>query len=309
MAFIRGGKVNPKLEKIILNLKSRNALPKKMDMTSVGPYSYANVYDEVNSAVISDSVACGFDKDPATALMKSLSEFIETKAFHEGFKNGIASCQTERSDGFAAYPTNDASICKAQARKNARAEAIERFVWANWWDDESIGFTVKKLNDINLTQAQTFFCEEIQKSFSVEKIIAVYPYFENVGSENLVIFVGFLKNGGVVSGGACGEKAESTTDRALSELYRHGLSIKRMRDGLVESGTFYEKRLWFFSTPKGQTLAEQRLSKVGTAKIILPTVKFDEEVPHAFSDLFYVHRYLFDNQPKFIGGQLERFCI
>lgn len=309
MAFIRGGKVNPKLEKIILGLKSRNALPKKMDMTSVGPYSYANVYDEVNSAVISDSVACGFDKDPETALMKSLSEFIETKAFKEGFKNGMASCQTERSDGLAAYPTNDASICKAQARKNARAEAIERFVWANWWDDESIGFTKKKLNDINLTQAQTFFCDEIQKNFSVEKIIAVYPYFENMGSENLFIFVGFLKNGGVVSGGACGENAESTTDRALSELYRHGLSIKRMRDGLVEPGTFYEKRLWFFSTPKGQTLAEQRLSKVGTAKIILPTVKFDEEVPHSFSDLFYVHRYLFDNQPKFIGGQLERFCI
>ena len=301
--------MNPKLEKIILDLKSRNALPKKMEMTSVGPYTYANVYDELNSAVISDSVACGFDKDPATALMKSLSEFIETKAFHEGIKNGIASCQTKRSDGFAAYPTVDSAICKAQAKKNAHSEAIERFVWANWWDDESIAFSKNQLSDINLTQAQNIFCAEIQNSFSVEKIIAVYPQFEKVGFESLVIFIGFLKNGGVISGGACGEKADSTIDRALSELFRHGLSVKRMREGLVKPGTFYENRLWFFSTPEGQMLVEKRLAKIGTAKIILPEAQYDEEVSHSYSDLFYVHRYLFSNQPEFIGGQLERFCI
>lgn len=301
--------MNPKLEKIILELKSRSALPKKMEMTSVGPYSYANVYDELNSAVISDSVACGFDKDPTIALMKSLSEFIETKAFHEGIRNGVASCQTKRSDGFAAYPTNDAAICKTQAQKNARSEAIERFVWANWWDDESIAFNKNNFSDMNLTQAQKVFCTEIQNSFSVEKIIAVYPHFEKVGSESLVIFIGFLTNGGVISGGACGEKSDSTIDRALSELFRHGLSVKRMREGLAKPGTFYENRLWFFSTPKGQTLVEKRLAKVGTAKVILPKAQFDEEVSHSFSDLFYVHRYLFNNQPEFIGGQLERFCI
>ena len=309
MAFIRGGEVNPKLEKIILDLKSKNALPKKMEMTSVGPYTYANVYDELNSAVISDSVACGFDKDPATALMKSLSEFIETKAFHEGIKNGTASCQTKRSDGFAAYPALESAICKTQAQKNAHSEAIERFVWANWWDDESIAFSKHQLSGINLSQAQKIFCTEIQNSFSVEKIIAVYPHFEKVETETLVIFIGFLKNGGVISGGACGEKVDSTIDRAMSELYRHGLSVKRMREGSAKPGTFYENRLWFFSTPEGQALVEKRLSKAGTTKIILPEARFDEEVSHSFSDLFYVHRYLFNNQPEFIGGQLERFCI
>lgn len=301
--------MNPNLEKIILLLKAKKALPKKMEMTSVGGYSFANVYDTVNSAVISDSVACGFDTDPATALMKSLSEFIETKAFHEGIKNKQASCLTKRSDGFAAYPTIEPTICRIKAQKNARNEAIERFVWANWWDDESVAFTKNHLDEAHLTPAQKKFCSEIQNNFAVENIVVVYPSFEDVGSEKLIIFIGFLKNGGVISGGACGEDSVSTIDRSLSELYRHGLSVKRMRDGTVKPETFYENRLWFFSTPAGQSLVENRLSKLGTKKIVLPSAKFDEEVSHSNSDLFYVHRFLFNNQPEFMDGKLERFCI
>ena len=278
-------------------------------MTSVGAYCFANVFDELNSEVISDSVSCGFDKDPATALMKGLSEFIESKAFHEGYKNGVPSCLTERSDGFAAYPTSEVDICKIQAQKNAHHEAVERFVWAKWWDDESIGFDRRDLDDLNLTESQNIFCSEIQNNHSIEKIIAIYPHFEKTGTESLVIFIGFLKNGGVISGGACGENQTTTIDRALSELFRHGLSVKRIRQGLVKASTFYEKRLHHFSTAQGQTSVENRLSKIGTAKVILPKAQFDEEVAHSFSDLFYVHRYLFESQPEFIGGKLERFCI
>ncbi|MBL7542852.1 MAG: hypothetical protein JNL11_03505 [Bdellovibrionaceae bacterium] len=300
--------MNQKLEKIILALKAKNALPKKMEFTSVGPYTFANVYDELNSPFISDSVACGFDLDPATALLKSLSEFIEGKAFKQGFKRAISSCLTERSHGFAAYPKCEL-LYEQQAQMNARNEAVERLVWSNWWDDESIAFSKKDLSQIKLNLNEKAFCAEIQKSYSVEKIIAVYPHFEKTRSENLIIFVGYLNNGGVISGGACGEDENKTIDRALSELFRHGLAVKRMRENSLVPETFYEKRLWYFSTLDGQNLVDSRLSKTGFNKIKLPSGKFSEEIPHSLSDLFYVHRYLFDNQPEFMGGRLERFCI
>ncbi len=301
--------MSPQLENIIIQLKAKSALPKKMEVSSVGSYCFANMFDEVPSGIISESVSCGFDKNPDLAILKGLSEFFENRAFKEGFENGIESCRTDRSDGFAAFPVSETLNYKVDARKNALQEAIERLVWANWWDDCSVGFDLLSMDDISLSHSQIKFLKNIKTQYGLKKILAVYPHFENVGNESLVILVGFFDNGGVVSGGACGDNSDSTIDRALSELFRHTLAITRMRNGTGSATSFYEKRLEYFSSKAGHMVVESRLSQVGFKRIKLPMAKFDTEVPHSLSELFYVHRFLFKNQPVFIGGKVERFCI
>lgn len=301
--------MSPQLEHIVVHLKEKNALPKKMEVSSVSSYCFANMFDEVPSGIISDSVSCGFDKDPDLAILKGLSEFFENRAFKEGFKNGIESCRTDRSDGFAAFPVSKTVNYKDNARKNAFQEATERLVWANWWDDPSVGFDLLSIDDISLSHSQIKFIKNIKTQYGLNKILAIYPHFENVGNESLIVLVGFFNGGGVVSGGACGDNIGSTIDRALSELFRHTVAITRMRTGKVLTSSFYEKRLEYFSSMAGQIMVESRLSQVGFKRIKLPQAKFDTEVPHSLSELFYVHRFLFNDQPIFIGGKIERFCI
>ena len=296
------------LEKIILGLKDRNALPKHIEMASVAPYFFANIYDELNSQIISESVACGFDKTPELAVFKGLSEFFEGKAFIEGQKVGLPCCQTKRSDGFAAFPLILDDNYKSNARKSALFEATERYVWSSWWDNTRIGFKINELSE-QFTKSQKTFTDELQKMTPVEKIISISPQFNGTGQEQLVILIAYLKNGGVVSGGACGQDPVLTLDRALSELFRHALAVQRIRESNLQPASFYEKRLHYFATDEGQKAVEIRLSENGTERVNITATEFDQEVPHSFSDLFYVHRVLFKNQPEFIGGKLERFCI
>ena len=301
--------MSPQLENIITQLKEKSALPKKIEVSSVGAYCFANMFDEVPSGIISESVSCGFDMNPDLAILKGLSEFFENRAFKEGFEKGIESCRTDRSDGFAAFPISETVNYKVAARKNAFQEAIERLVWANWWDNSDVGFDLLSMDDFSLSHSQVKFVKNIKTQYGLEKILAVYPHFENVGKESLIVLVGFFKDGGVVSGGACSDDSGSAIDRALSELFRHTLAITRMRARPASASSFYEKRLDYFSSMAGQKMVESRLSQVGFKRIILPTAKFDTEVPHSMSELFYVHRFLFNDQPVFIGGKIERFCI
>ena len=118
--------MNAELERLFLALKSRGALPKKIEISTVADYCFANLYDELNSEIICESVATGFDKNPDVALSKGISEFYEGKAFKEGYSKNLQSCRTERSDGFAAYPLSSKIDARAFARENARNEAIER---------------------------------------------------------------------------------------------------------------------------------------------------------------------------------------
>lgn len=301
--------MNEKLKKIIEKLKERKELPKNIQLTRVGRYFFANLYNFKNGNAISESVSCGFDENAEFAMLKAFSEYAESKAFKNGRRMGYAPCQTERSDGFAAFPKDSNGVQHIwNAKKNAYNEALERFVWANWWDNQDVKHTVKDILDAKLTEYQKNFLVEIKINCDVNRFILLSPQFKSNNGEQLFILIGFLNGGGVISGGACGEDFTKTLNRSLSEIFRHGLAVKRMREGVIPK-TFYEKRLSYFSTVCGQKQVEERLSKEGKSTINLPETHIDEEIPHSLSDLFYVHRFLFINQPPFIGGKLERFCI
>lgn len=301
-------------EKFLLSfaakLKERGRLPKHIEVSSLSSGVMASVFDSAPSSVINESVFCGIDPNPSTAVLKGLVEMIERQAFTEGYKQGLAYCQTIRSDGFAAFPIGVTSQATAIARENGLCEAIERYVWASWWDDSSVGHDTRSVDLDSLSIGEFLLCD-LQDSLSLDSVFEVRPWSDS--HERIVIlYLAFLAPVGVISGGACGkiDDIEAIRYRANAELLRHGLAVKRLAASKDSDLSFYEKRLRFFGmTDAGTTLARNRLATKESNTVVLPKLAHDNSVPHTLSELVAVHRCHFENQPEFVGGKLERLCL
>lgn len=299
------------VDNLLRDLRSRGELPKKMDVTQVGQRYWFVGYDNKIDSIMSESSFAGFSDTPVIAMLKSLSERMERLAFGEGNIAGINACQTARSDGFAAYPRfyPDSSN---KVRNSALAEAIERYVWSMWWDNDNYAHEVKNIEEVFNDKKILQYASEVEERCGLKNIQVIIPNIENSNGFQVFIFVGFFKNGGVISGGACGVKGFNdveTSLRALDELLRHGLAIKKIEKLSLKPDTFYEKRLVFFGSGLGNELVLKRLHSKGQKVIVLPDLLYDLEIPHRNSDLFVVHRCLFKDQPPFMGGAVERLCI
>ena len=306
---MRNSKSDSFLLEFSAKLKQRDRLPKNIEVCNLQSGVMASVFETVPAGIINESVFCGMDPDPATAVLKGLVEMIERQAYAEGHRQGLSSCQTKRSDGFAAFPIGISQNEKQIARDNALSEAVERFVWASWWDNPKVGHSWRSV-DLNHLSAGESPLLDLDESLNIESVVEVRPKMN--GDLVVILYFAFLNPTGVISGGACGNSRDIETIkyRALSELLRHGLAIRKLREVNSRSESFYEQRLAFFGlTPEGTRLAVERLEKSGSESIDLPSLKFDAEIPHALSDLVSVHRCYFENQPEFIGGKLERLCL
>lgn len=295
-------------------LKERQALPKNIEISELGPVVMASIFDELDSEIITESIYTGMDVDPDVAVLKGLVEMVERKAYIHGFEQKHQACLTERSDGFAAFPIRGSTEAAKIARTNAYNEAVERYVWAKWWDDTSLAHVQEQVDFSNLKSATGKVLEELNQLVPFKSVIRVIPLVETISGETspfVSIYFAFL-DGGVISGGACGSSnnIETTEFRAVCELFRHGLGIHRMKSKSLVPCTFYEKRLSFFgTTSEGEELVGNRLGKRGTRPVRLPKLSIDSAVPHPLQDLVAVHRCLFENQPPFVGGALERLCL
>ncbi len=296
---------------LLNELKLRKALPQKMDISKVGERHWFVCHDNDETNIISENSSTGFSDDPSIALLKALSERVERSAFRKGFKNLVISCQTDRSDGFAAYPRFNENAAE-NARNSALSEAIERYVWATWWDNPEIGFDLKTINQIEDTFKISTHVKRIKDQCHFEEIFVITPEVKNYQNYKTIILLARLRmTGGFVSGGACGDISDKkeTLLRALDELYRHGLAIENIKKRNLTPHSFYEERLVYFGFGKGNISIRSRLESQSNTFVTLPELKIDEQVPHTLDDLFYVHRCLFKDQPPFIGGKLERFCL
>lgn len=279
-------------------------MPRRIDFSKVGDRFWCVVADSEKDAdvIINQDVFTGHSFDKEVALLKALSERAERYTFIEGHNNGVDSCQTERSDGFAAMPT----AVPQSARDNALNEALERFVWGTWWDDTQISFSVEQ---IDLSKKNSSYLAAIVSVLEIESLFLIKPNFKFENKEVQIIF-GKLKNGGYISGGASGNKndSENTFYRSMDELYRHGMAYKNALSKNKQPESFYEQRLFYFASGLGNKSVESRLKQNGNNSIAIPNLKIDSEVPTQFSD-YKVHRCLFENQPPFVGGALERLCL
>ncbi|MFP5519927.1 MAG: hypothetical protein ACLGGX_08485 [Bdellovibrionia bacterium] len=289
-------------------MKDRSRMPANLEFSELGEYHLVNAYDELNAKVIHESVATGFDKDQNLAAIKSLVEFCERQAFVEGFKRNDLACLTERTDGLAAYPALVSfTEAREQAREKALHEAIERYAWTKWWDDKDTKYEI--LDEKNFLDLKPLR-DQISEILPVSEAFVILPNLQDKTVEVLIL-VFFLKNGGVISGGACGSKSNRSfiLQRAFAEISRHAIAVSRFVETNEEPITFYENRLLFFSSDSGEKIVRERLLTRGAQEIVLPQLYIDSEVKHSLSDIIYVHRCLFEGQPPFVGGALERFCI
>ncbi len=293
-------------------LKARDALPKNIELSRLGPVILASIYDELNSEVVAESIFTGMDVDPDIAVLKGLVEMIERRAFGEGKFMKYPSCQTDRSDGFAAFPVGVVASAAAAARSNALNEAIERYAWSSWWDQSDIDHGCSKIEEPIAKSASGFLLSELSGILPVDAVYRISPRLANGGGSEVAIFFAFLKPFGVISGGACGSSTDvDTTDfRALCELSRHALGLRKIIKGQATPSTFYERRLAYFGqTEVGSAKAMDRILDHGTQAITLPRLDIDEVVPHKLDDLVQVYRCHFKDQPPFVGGALERLCL
>lgn len=299
------------LMKFASDLKAQNSLPKNIEISQIGPVFLASVFNQIESEIITESIFTGMDIDPDIAVLKGLVEMTERMAFSSGRSKSLPSCQTSRSDGFAAFPRGVVNNTDNVARSHAYHEAVERFVWSTWWDNRDIRHECHRYS-FDEKRSASVLLKELAKIVPLKAVFRIIPAVENLNQARMVIFFAFLEPYGVVSGGACGHSSEIETAnfRAACELARHGLAIRKVRETGLSPITFYEKRLTHFGLTKaGSDAATDRIQKQGAQSIILPPLAIDEPVPHCLNEFVAVHRCYFRNQPPFIGGELERLCI
>lgn len=296
------------LASVIAELKGQNAMPKRIDLSKVGNryWCVASDFEEDSMSVMNEDITTGFSNDKETAVLKALSERAERKAYLNGFRENVSSCQTERSDGFAAMPTDLASD---KVRENALNEAIERFVWAYWWDNTDVAYSMSEISANESLVQNSEYLKDVFKELKIEQLFVIEPKIL-IQDKAVKILFAKMRDLGFVSGGACGSifEEQETHLRAFDELYRHGFAYKRSLEMKIEAKSFYEKRLHFFASGLGNKIVETRLKLSGEKAIELPKLKTDEAVSSPFH-YFQVHRCYFENQPPFVGGDLERLCL
>lgn len=284
----------------------------KLKISRLGELTFVSAYSEKPTSVMANNVTAGVDFEPNKATLKALVEFFERACFAYGVDHGDPICSRRHSDGVAAFPIIDTNAT-ARARENAFNEALERFVWATWWDNSNIANDSMPIEKSQYWGSVNFktTVKAFQKLVPLKSLVAITP-IHSEKDHNVIILFGELQNGGFISGGAAGESKRNGTTivRALAELVRHGLGVQKFRQTGIIPSTFYEDRLMYFGSGKGDALVYERLSSNGKEVVQIPSLALDSyiEAP-PFKNIVYAHRCLFTDQPPFVDGRLERLCL
>jgi len=304
-----------RLERFISQLKTLGFETGNLELTEEAGFYFANLYRQTPRSVISESIFCGSSSSQSIAISKAIVESIERGAFIEGHAAGLASCQTEKSEGFAGYPTTWISRRSALkiCRTNALAEAIERFAWATWWDDVTISYRYLDFQANDPEEQRAMALLNATPTHSPLRSVKVIEPATSASTFRLRILLAEFADGGFITGGAAGPATTrglaSSTERAASELAKHMLALERMAKGHLDPTTPYEAKLAYFGFGEGAPLVRARLAAHGTKVVKLPELVVDEEIPHRFSKVVVVYRCLFKDQPPFVSGPIGRLCI
>lgn len=297
--------------------KYRGLLPSHFEISDIGNLVCVNLFNSVHSAIITESVATGVSREPHVALMKAIVEWIERRTLDLLFRDPDEfevkrHHGSDGSDGVAAFPRfSDDGFSEETARQNAYCEALERFIWARWWDNSNVAAKVSFIEASDPLLCESFDCYSlIQHSTPIDKLVLVRPQHNDRDHEVIVAF-GQLSSGGWISGGAAGNAGESshTVFRGMVEMMRHSLAFSRMNRDRIAPTTFYEQRLHYFASGQGNQLLDSRIHRRASEQIQLPELEIDVKLSHPNDDIVSCHRVLFHDQPMFIGGDVARLCL
>lgn len=281
---------------LLERIRNSEFSPKKEQLQSFGPLFISNLAltDNFNEP-ISEDIASGVSKEPLEALIKSISEYVERISFRHGKMKGYSLCQTNRSEGFAAYPYlpfNKKKIIDI-AREISVCESVERFSWPYFWLDKSIGY-------------QIVDCKHpIQNCvFSLTGIESIQHIFPAVKSDK-ILCISIAKTGpqGAILGASCSKNRNRAITGSIHELIKHYIGLKKI-DSYPSIQSNYIKRLHHLSKV-GFSLYKERLSFKGTNTINLPRLEMDSLIPNPFDRYFVVYRTRFEGQMEFISESLN----
>lgn len=265
----------------------------KLHLVPTGQLWSAHLIPEGVSQSDSPEVFGGTAHTKKIAIAKALSEFVERNALIEYAELYGPTDST----GFAARPlTSFSPIVKMKTRSTAKLEAIERFFSYYWWEDHSICHTKHKLSGGALHVARSLGLESLKfKEICFLEIPA--PGFADV-----LIAIGYLPSNGFVLGCAAGWVWDrpGTLLRAFSELLRHYQIVTKLRGECVSASNEYSSKLVHLASGALDEALASRLASKGLSELSTPKVAVDTPISHKFEDLYYVHRFVFENQPDIL---------
>lgn len=181
---------------LLRELGRAGVLPSDICVSNDGSLSNVVLFKEqdLNKRTVFCGSVGGFSSTPDVALLKAISEHIERLAFLDWVKTqpskGIFG-----STGFAAYPTVFVRKATAQriARENAFHEALERYAWFQWWENQEIAHEVLSGDRLPPLKILTDMRE---------RVLLVRVQIPEVNAILQVIYLE-TEQGGFVAGGGC----------------------------------------------------------------------------------------------------------
>ncbi len=304
-------------------------------LSEAGSIRFCNLVQKSSETLTNPFSFGGMGASYEEAILKALSEWAERQAFFSQIESNSYD-SFRHTDGMGAYPVLfpvgwNRENAQKNARNHALCEALERFIWHQWWTQTSIGSKIRKFFNIDtfLNEFKSPLIKDL--IFQIKSLIEIHSInliepdwaltpesdsvvnkFQKYRSRILLLKT---KDGGFLSGG-CFERDEYlAVTRMLGEIFHHAkatwkfLNAGNNVESIEKLKSIYERRLLFFSLGLGSRLVEDRLNTIGSESVILPNIAIDTQLSHTFENEIVIHRCLFKNQPDFLGGGIDKFCI
>ncbi len=221
----------------------------------------------------SDADGTGTHAVLSVARHIAISEALERWAFHAVARSDRAAefgfDRDPSSNGMSAFP----GLFRRSARRRAVLEAVERHCLIGWWEGLIAG-------------------ELVETDWPGVSAVAIEGPF---GGVTTVVF-GRSDSGRFVYGHAAAESVGAAVERALVELARHEWVLRSRQLGSLsgddsELTDRFERRGWFFSTPAGHALFQERLRTPPSGRMPRAVLTCDAEIPGPWSRYATVWRY------------------
>ena len=300
-----------RLRRTLADLESRGVRLPEVHTSRFGAYTRAWIGDVGRRNGVFDwGVTGGVSKSPALAVLKSISELIERRAFRE-WRHDNADHSPD-STGFACMPYGLRPARRVQmiARENAHCEAIERMSWASWWQNSLIAASVDsfRIRCVPSLLRPIVGVIDTLRTLALKRVILVRPAMSSRFQPMICFYV--LQDGGVVAGGACGAEPTSTLCRAAHEALMHALALEaaRTRNTRVSKDRYEMTLLYFGNCRNAVDLLMDRLNRSGRATFEIPPLDFDGQIRHSLAEIACVHRCRLKNQTGVYDLPPTDFC-
>lgn len=300
------------LQELIAHLHSYKIFPPHIQYKKCGDLFFATVSEAPleKTLLMNSQSFTGMSVNKHQALSIALTEYLERKV-----------CRNNPEFPYANEGVAGRSLCSLFKKEDLMSfvqnkslnEAIERYSWAFWWDNPTTHWTFRLLTSkkIRKTPYLALF-NHVTKILGPGHFYMITPTIGN--KEKMVVILVYKSQllSGVVSGGAAGNNTEeiSIIGNALGELSRHANAIFRNTiSPLPPPQDLYNQRLLYFASSSGLKTFKKRMGLNGKQTIILPPLQHSRVIKHPYEKAVLLYQSLFENQPPFIGGKVERLCL